>query len=71
MWVCWYSARVGFEWGVVCVWENYVVMSLVMGVGGGWWVIIACGIGGHVTGCGEESLWGSRLGMLVWGVLWV
>jgi len=42
-------------------------MGLV-GVGG---VIITCGVGGHVAGCDEESLWGSRLGMVVWGVLWV
>ena len=37
-WVCWYSVRGVFEWGVVCVWGDYVAVSLVVGVGGYWWV---------------------------------
>ena len=58
VWVCWYSARGGgFEWGVVCVWGDYVVMSSVVGIGGllvvgigVGEVIITCGVGGHVAG---------------------
>ena len=41
---------------------------MLVGVGG---VIVICGVGGRVAGCGEENLWGFRLGMVVWDVLWV